>query len=166
MIFPFPHVGFSRRTARRSRHSSSHHFYLFWFFLALGRRKSTAVDFAHDFFVSVVMSCGRITKRGNKIVHTTLVECALIAMRYNPYLRNFHGCIKSKHGASQPISLLPGTFSIRSSTRQKPTECSRTFPISQLNLAANHGNRRRAGLVSDLYRKHGMTSATSQNCLT
>ena len=33
---------------------------------------------------------GRITKIGNKIARTALVQCALIAVRYNPYLRSFY----------------------------------------------------------------------------
>ena len=31
---------------------------------------------------------GRITKRGTKLGRTTLVQCALIAQRYSPYLKN------------------------------------------------------------------------------
>jgi transposase len=33
---------------------------------------------------------GRITQRGTKLGRTTLVQCALIAMRYSPYLAQFY----------------------------------------------------------------------------
>jgi transposase len=33
---------------------------------------------------------GRITKRGTKLGRTTLVQCALIAQRYSPYLKNYY----------------------------------------------------------------------------
>jgi len=46
---------------------------------------------------------GRITKRGNKIARTTLVQCALIAKRYSPYLHNFYEHIKSTRGAGKAI---------------------------------------------------------------
>tara|TARA_B100000609_G_C17115026_1_gene381806 strand:+ start:315 stop:740 length:426 start_codon:yes stop_codon:yes gene_type:complete len=36
----------------------------------------------------------QITKMGSKIGHTTLMQCALIAKRYNPYLNEFHSNIK------------------------------------------------------------------------
>ena len=38
---------------------------------------------------------GRITKRGNKILRTTLVQVTLIAIRYSPYLRSYF--VKKKH---------------------------------------------------------------------
>ena len=44
---------------------------------------------------------GRITKRGSKIARTTLVQCALVAKRYSPYLHDFHEKIKSKRGAGK-----------------------------------------------------------------
>ena len=46
---------------------------------------------------------GRITKRGNKIARTTLVQCALIAKRYSPYLHSFFEHIKSTRGAGKAI---------------------------------------------------------------
>lgn len=46
---------------------------------------------------------GRITKRGNKIARTTLVQCTLIAKRYSPYLHNFYEHIKSTRGAGKAI---------------------------------------------------------------
>ncbi len=46
---------------------------------------------------------GRITKRGNKIARTTLVQCTLIAKRYSPYLHAFYEHIKSTRGAGKAI---------------------------------------------------------------
>lgn len=46
---------------------------------------------------------GRITKRGNKIARTTLVQCTLIAKRYSPYLHNFYEHIKKTRGAGKAI---------------------------------------------------------------
>lgn len=49
---------------------------------------------------------GRITKRGNKLARTTLVQCALIAMRYSPYLKSFYERIKTKRGTGKAIIAL------------------------------------------------------------
>lgn len=46
---------------------------------------------------------GRITKRGNKIARTALVQCTLIAKRYSPYLRNFYEHIKQTRGSGKAI---------------------------------------------------------------
>lgn len=46
---------------------------------------------------------GRITKRGSKIGRTTLVQCALIAIRYSKYLRQFYDRIKARRGSSKAI---------------------------------------------------------------
>jgi transposase len=46
---------------------------------------------------------GRITKMGNKIARTALVQCALIAIRYNPYLRAFYLKLKTKKGSGKAI---------------------------------------------------------------
>lgn len=46
---------------------------------------------------------GRITKMGNKIARTTLVQCTLIAIRYNPYLRAFYMKLKAKKGSGKAI---------------------------------------------------------------
>ncbi len=46
---------------------------------------------------------GRITRRGNKLARTTLVQCALIAKRYNPFLRRFYERIKRRRGAGKAI---------------------------------------------------------------
>ncbi|MCH2037356.1 MAG: IS110 family transposase [Rickettsiales bacterium] len=46
---------------------------------------------------------GRITKRGNKIARTALVQCTLIAKRYSPYLHSFYEHIKSTRGSGKAI---------------------------------------------------------------
>lgn len=48
-------------------------------------------------------SSGRITKRGNKLARTTLVQCALIAKRYSPYLHGFYEQVKARRGAGKAI---------------------------------------------------------------
>ena len=46
---------------------------------------------------------GRITKRGNKLARTTLVQCALIAKRYSPFLRRFYERIQNRRGSGKAI---------------------------------------------------------------
>lgn len=46
---------------------------------------------------------GRITKRGNRLVRATLVQCTLIAIRYSPYLKGFYSRIKERRGAGKAI---------------------------------------------------------------
>ena len=46
---------------------------------------------------------GRITKRGDKIFRTTLVQVTLIAIRYNRYLRGFYERLKVKKGSGKAI---------------------------------------------------------------
>jgi transposase len=46
---------------------------------------------------------GRITKRGDKIFRTTLVQVALIAIRYNGYLRSFYDRLRVKKGSGKAI---------------------------------------------------------------
>ena len=46
---------------------------------------------------------GRITRRGNKLARTTLVQCALIAKRYNPFLRSFYERIQRRRGSGKAI---------------------------------------------------------------
>jgi transposase len=53
---------------------------------------------------------GRITKRGNKLGRTALVQCALIAMRYSPYLANYYARIKSSRGTGKAIIALARKF--------------------------------------------------------
>lgn len=53
---------------------------------------------------------GRITKRGSKLGRTTLVQCALIAKRYSPYLAAFYERIKKRRGTGKAIIALAKKF--------------------------------------------------------
>jgi transposase len=46
---------------------------------------------------------GRITRRGNKLARTTLVQCALIAKRYSPFLQRFYERIQRRRGTGKAI---------------------------------------------------------------
>jgi transposase len=46
---------------------------------------------------------GRITKMGNKIARTALVQSTLVAIRYSPYLKAFYEKIKNRKGAGKAI---------------------------------------------------------------
>lgn len=46
---------------------------------------------------------GRITKQGNKLLRTTLVQCTLIAIRYSGYLNACYRRIKDRRGAGKAI---------------------------------------------------------------
>jgi len=46
---------------------------------------------------------GRITKRGNKLGRTTLVQCTLIAIRYSDYLKTYYSRLKTKKGSGKAI---------------------------------------------------------------
>ena len=46
---------------------------------------------------------GRITKMGNKIARTVLVQSTLVAIRYSPYLRRFYEKLKRKKGGGKAI---------------------------------------------------------------
>jgi len=53
---------------------------------------------------------GRITKRGTKLGRTTLVQCALIAMRYSPYLAKFYHKVARRRSAGKAIIALARKF--------------------------------------------------------
>lgn len=53
---------------------------------------------------------GRITKRGTKLGRTTLIQCALIAQRYSPYLNNYYERMKSRRGTGKAIVALARKF--------------------------------------------------------
>ena len=53
---------------------------------------------------------GRITKRGSKLGRTALVQCALIAQRYSPYLKNYYEKMKSRRGTGKAIVALARKF--------------------------------------------------------
>jgi transposase len=44
---------------------------------------------------------GRITKQGNKLARTALVQCGLVAKRYSPYLNRFYDRIKQRRGGGK-----------------------------------------------------------------
>jgi len=46
-------------------------------------------------------STGRITKQGNKLARTALVQCGLVAKRYSPYLQRFYERIKQRRGGGK-----------------------------------------------------------------
>ncbi len=49
---------------------------------------------------------GRITKRGSKLARTALVQCALIAQRYSPYLKTYYEKTKARRGTGKAIIAL------------------------------------------------------------
>lgn len=53
---------------------------------------------------------GRITKRGNKLGRTTLVQCALIAKRYSTYLNRYYERVKARRGTGKAIIALSKKF--------------------------------------------------------
>ena len=55
---------------------------------------------------------GRITKRGNKLMRTTLVQCTLVAKRYSGYLNAFYQRIKERRGAGKAIATARKLLSI------------------------------------------------------
>lgn len=53
---------------------------------------------------------GHITKRGSKLGRTALVQCALIAKRYSPYLASYYEHIRSRRGTGRAIIALARKF--------------------------------------------------------
>jgi transposase len=53
---------------------------------------------------------GRITKRGSKLGRTALVQCALIAKRYSPYLHRYYERIRGRRGTGKAIIALARKF--------------------------------------------------------
>lgn len=53
---------------------------------------------------------GRIHKRGSKLGRTALVQSALIAAQYSPYLKNFYERVKARRGAGRAIIALARKF--------------------------------------------------------
>lgn len=54
--------------------------------------------------------CGRIHKRGSKLGRTALVQSALIAANYSPYLRNFYERVRARRGTGKAIIALARKF--------------------------------------------------------
>jgi transposase len=46
---------------------------------------------------------GRITKKGNKLARTALVQCSLIAIKYSPYLNSYYRKIEARRGTGKAI---------------------------------------------------------------
>ena len=44
---------------------------------------------------------GSITKQGNKLARTALVQCGLVAQRYSPYLHQFYERVKQRRGGGK-----------------------------------------------------------------
>lgn len=59
---------------------------------------------------NAVERSGRITKRGTKLGRTALVQCALIASRYSPYLARFYRKIQARRGTGKAIIALAKKF--------------------------------------------------------
>lgn len=53
---------------------------------------------------------GRITKRGSKLGRTVLIQCALIAKRYSPYLQRYYERIQARRGTGKAIVALARKF--------------------------------------------------------
>ena len=53
---------------------------------------------------------GSITKQGNKLARTCLVQCALVAKRYSPYLQHFYQRIKRRRGGGKANIALARKF--------------------------------------------------------
>ncbi len=53
---------------------------------------------------------GRITKRGTKLGRTVPAQCALIAMRYSPYLAKFYHKMQARRGTDKAIIPLAKKF--------------------------------------------------------
>ncbi len=53
---------------------------------------------------------GRITRQGNKLARTTIVQCALIAKRYSPFLQQFYQRIQRRRGGGKANIALARKF--------------------------------------------------------
>jgi len=53
---------------------------------------------------------GRITKHGSKLGRTVLIQCALIAKRYSPYLQRYYKRIQARRGTGKAIVALARKF--------------------------------------------------------
>lgn len=53
---------------------------------------------------------GSITKQGNKLAGTTLVQCGLVAKRYSPYLQQFYQRIQRRRGGGKANIALARKF--------------------------------------------------------
>jgi transposase len=53
---------------------------------------------------------GRITKQGNKLARTALVQCSLVAKKYSPYLQKFYQRIQRRRGGGKANIALARKF--------------------------------------------------------
>ena len=53
---------------------------------------------------------GHITKQGNKLARTALVQCALAAQKYSPYLQQFYQRIQRRRGGGKANIALAHKF--------------------------------------------------------
>ena len=58
----------------------------------------------------VIAHSGRIHKQGSKLGGTALVQSALIAANYSPYLKNFYERVKARRGAGRATIALARKF--------------------------------------------------------
>lgn len=77
---------------------------------------------------------GKIHKRGSKLARTALVQSALIAANYSPYLQSFYPRVKARRGTGKAIIALARMF--LGMIYRTFAGCSRTFPIFVLAEAA------------------------------
>lgn len=59
---------------------------------------------------NAVQRSGHITKLGNKLARTALVQCTLIAARYSPYLQAFYQRVAAARGTGKAIIALARKF--------------------------------------------------------
>jgi transposase len=69
---------------------------------------------------------GRITKRGTKLGRTTLIQCALIAQRYSPYLKTYYEKMKRRRARARRSSPWRANSWESSIERSRISGCSKT----------------------------------------
>jgi transposase len=74
---------------------------------------------------------GRIHKRGTKLGRTALVQSALIAANYSPYLKRFDEQVKARRGAGKLSSRWPESFWVSSTDAEERVG---VWGISQLRI--------------------------------
>jgi transposase len=82
---------------------------------------------------------GRITKRGNRLMRTTLVQYTLITIRHSGYLNAFYRRIRDRRGPARPSSRPHANCSALSSTRCAIAGSSRTFQTSKSRTPTSSG---------------------------
>ena len=72
---------------------------------------------------------GRIHKRGSKLGRTALIQSALIAVKYSPYLKNFYQRVKAGAAPARPLSRWRASFLASFIERSKISGSLKTFLI-------------------------------------